>query len=201
MELAMIGLGKMGGNMALRLLRDGHRVVAYARSKAKGAPFVEAGAQCVYALEEVPVALEKPRVVWLMVPAGVVGNVLEQLVPFLDEGDIVVDGGNIELPSPTLVTGTYTNVLGLTGSRSIVELFSDEDGEGQWFEMSVEADGDGVFTATQPGGFRGPKVTGTATDADGNTSEFCAPPIIISPPPKKLFLPIVLKEPRSNQSE
>jgi len=90
----MIGLGKMGGNMTLRLLRDGHRVVAYARDKAKGAPFEKEGAECVYALEEVPAQLKTPRVIWLMIPAGVVGGVIEDLLPHLDEGDIIVDGGN-----------------------------------------------------------------------------------------------------------
>ena len=103
MEIAMIGLGKMGGNMVLRLMREGgHSVVAYARNKAKGAPFEAEGAHCVYSLDEVPAALDEPRVVWLMVPAGAVGSVVEELIPHLDEGDLVVDGGPL-LPIPSTV--------------------------------------------------------------------------------------------------
>jgi 6-phosphogluconate dehydrogenase len=94
MELAMIGLGKMGGNMALRLARGGHRVVAFDRSAGKKPSFEKEGVEIVGSLKEISTALEQPRVVWLMIPAGVVGNVIEELAPFLDVGDIIVDGGN-----------------------------------------------------------------------------------------------------------
>ena len=95
MEVAMIGLGKMGGSMVLRLIRvGGHRVVAYARDQKKGAPFEREGAQSVYSLDEVISALKLPRVIWMMIPAGAVGGMIEKLVPVLDKGDIIIDGGN-----------------------------------------------------------------------------------------------------------
>lgn len=97
MELAMIGLGKMGGNMTRRLRRDGHRVVGYNRSADQTRELAdEVGMVPAFTLEEAVAKLEtQPRVAWSMVPAGgptesVVGNLGE----LLDEGDIVVDGGN-----------------------------------------------------------------------------------------------------------
>src|SRR5580704_7648805 len=85
MQLGMIGLGRMGGNMVRRLLKGGHPCVVYDGSaKAVGttkiADFVK--------------MLTKPRVVWLMVPTGVVDNVIADLLPHLDGGDILIDGGN-----------------------------------------------------------------------------------------------------------
>ena len=71
MELAMIGLGKMGGNMARRLLRAGHRVVGYNRSPEPTQELkVEAGLEAAFSLEEVVSKLAPPRAVWVMVPAG-----------------------------------------------------------------------------------------------------------------------------------
>ncbi|MCC4587940.1 decarboxylating 6-phosphogluconate dehydrogenase [Xanthomonas melonis] len=95
MELGMVGLGRMGANMAERLVRGGHRVHGYdpgasARSSAQAKGIVTAEA-----LEALVSALPQPKVVWLMVPAGkIVDDTLAQLVPLLQAGDIVVDGGN-----------------------------------------------------------------------------------------------------------
>ena len=95
MQLAMIGLGRMGMNMAKRLLSDGHRVVAYNRSPQKTDQLVEDGAIGAYSLPEVVQALSPPRIVWIMLPAGsLVDEVLEQLREQLSPGDIIVDGGN-----------------------------------------------------------------------------------------------------------
>src|SRR5438309_1874889 len=94
MQLAMIGLGRMGGNMVRRLLRDGHELVAYARSEASLRPFEEEGAAGVTTYDELAAKLERPRAVWLMVPAGAVGSVLDELTPHLQPGDVVIDGGN-----------------------------------------------------------------------------------------------------------
>jgi 6-phosphogluconate dehydrogenase len=95
MAIAMIGLGRMGMNMAKRLLRGGHQVVAYNRSYARVEELAREGALAARDLYGVVRELERPRVVWLMLPAGVVVdehlNVLAQL---LEPGDIVVDGGN-----------------------------------------------------------------------------------------------------------
>ena len=95
MQLAMIGLGRMGMNMARRLLRGGHEVVAYNRNPQKTEQMVAEGAVGAFTLEEVVEKLFPPRVVWIMLPAG--AAVDEHVVRFgelLSQGDIVVDGGN-----------------------------------------------------------------------------------------------------------
>jgi 6-phosphogluconate dehydrogenase len=95
MELAMIGLGKMGLNMAARLVRGGHRVVGFARSKESVQAGMEAGAEGAYSLEEVVQKLKAPRVVWVMVPAGkATDETIEKLSNLLDKNDTVIDGGN-----------------------------------------------------------------------------------------------------------
>ncbi len=95
MELAMIGLGKMGLNMATRLSRGGHRVIGYARTAATVEEAVKLGAEGAHSLEEVVSKLNAPRIVWVMVPAGqVTYDTIEKLSNFLSTGDIVIDGGN-----------------------------------------------------------------------------------------------------------
>ncbi len=96
MELVMIGLGKMGMNMALRLLHGGHRVIGYALTSATVAEAVKLGAEGAYSLEEAVGKLkQKPRVVWLMVPAGkATTETIEKVAALLRKGDIIVDGGN-----------------------------------------------------------------------------------------------------------
>lgn len=95
MELAMIGLGKMGLNMATRLVRGGHRVVGYARSAESVESAVKHGAEGARSLEEVVGKLNLPRIVWLMVPAGqVTYDTIDHLSNLLSRGDIVIDGGN-----------------------------------------------------------------------------------------------------------
>lgn len=95
MELAMIGLGKMGMNMATRLARGGHRVIGYARTDATVQEAIKLGAEGAYTLEEAVSKLNAPRIVWLMVPAGkVTHDMVQQLSTLLQEGDIVIDGGN-----------------------------------------------------------------------------------------------------------
>ena len=97
MELAMIGLGRMGGNMAIRLVQGGHRVVAYNRTSAvtdqltKENPPMEAA----HGFEEIISKLKPPRIIWLMVPAGkATDDQLEAILPLLQKDDIIVDGGN-----------------------------------------------------------------------------------------------------------
>ncbi len=95
MKLAMVGLGKMGMNMARRLLQKGHEVVAYNRTHDKIDEIVKEGAIGAYALSELFQKLDPPRVVWIMLPAGSpVDETVQQLSLVLAEGDIVVDGGN-----------------------------------------------------------------------------------------------------------
>ena len=94
MDIAMIGLGRMGANMAQRLQRGGHRVVGHDPMEAARARAAESGLEVFATLAEAVAALPVPRVVWLMVPAGdTVDQTLAQLVPHLAEGDVVIDGG------------------------------------------------------------------------------------------------------------
>jgi 6-phosphogluconate dehydrogenase len=95
MELAMVGLGKMGGFMTERLLRGGHRVVAYDRTASVVQGLVSKGATGADSLEKMVAQLKAPRIVWLMVPSGApVDQMIEQLLPCLAEGDTIIDGGN-----------------------------------------------------------------------------------------------------------
>ena len=95
MELGMIGLGRMGGNMVERLLRGGHRVVGYARDPEAVRRVVEKGAVGADSLPNLVEQLKPPRVVWLMIPAGnPVDETIEALLPLLSPDDVIVDGGN-----------------------------------------------------------------------------------------------------------
>ncbi|HEX2781755.1 MAG TPA: decarboxylating 6-phosphogluconate dehydrogenase [Gemmatimonadaceae bacterium] len=95
MRVAMIGLGKMGGNMTTRLLRKGHQVVAFDRSADAVQRAAAAGAEGASDLRGVVAALQAPRVVWIMVPAGApVDDTIGALVPLLSRGDVIIDGGN-----------------------------------------------------------------------------------------------------------
>ena len=95
MQIGMIGLGRMGMNMARRLLRGKHMVIAYNRSPNKTDEIVEEGAIGAYNLHELAEKLSPPRVAWMMLPAGgTVDDHIGQLVDILEPGDIVVDGGN-----------------------------------------------------------------------------------------------------------
>ena len=95
MKIAMIGLGRMGMNMAKRLLQGGHEVVAYNRTPQKTDEIVREGAIGAYSLKEAVENLTTPRVVWIMLPAGsAVDEHIEQFKDLLSKGDIVIDGGN-----------------------------------------------------------------------------------------------------------
>ena len=91
----MIGLGRMGMNMAKRLLKHGHQVVAYNRSPEKTDQLVEEGAIGAYSLPEVVEKLTSPRIIWMMLPAGqAVDDHINKLKDLLSPDDIMVDGGN-----------------------------------------------------------------------------------------------------------
>lgn len=94
MELAMIGLGRMGANMAERLTRGGHRVHGYDPGEPARKQAAERGIAIADSLQAVVAALPSPRIVWVMVPAGVVDDTLDTLLPLLSAGDAVIDGGN-----------------------------------------------------------------------------------------------------------
>src|SRR4051812_8706204 len=95
MRLAMIGLGRMGGNMTERLMRGGHDVVAFDRTPATVQKYEALGAKGAHTLQEVTGSLNTPRIVWIMVPAGKpVDETIAQLLPGLSKGDVIIDGGN-----------------------------------------------------------------------------------------------------------
>ena len=95
MKLAMIGVGKMGYNLALNMMDNGHQVVAHDANSEQVDKIAADGAIGAYTLEEVVSQLEKPRVLMMLVPHGeITENVIATLKPLLDEGDIIIDGGN-----------------------------------------------------------------------------------------------------------
>jgi 6-phosphogluconate dehydrogenase len=94
MQLGMIGLGRMGANMVLRLLDGGHRCVVFDRSPKAAEELVRAKAVGASSIADLVKKLETPRAVWLMVPAAVVDATIKDLLPHLTPGDIVIDGGN-----------------------------------------------------------------------------------------------------------
>ncbi len=96
MELAIIGLGKMGMNMATRLVRGGHRVVGFARTTATVEEAIQNGAEGSHSLEDAVSKLNgSPRIVWVMVPAGkATDDTIEHLSNLMSKGDIIIDGGN-----------------------------------------------------------------------------------------------------------
>jgi 6-phosphogluconate dehydrogenase len=94
MQLGMIGLGRMGANMVRRLMRDGHECVVFDVSPDAVKELAGEGATGATSMQDFIGKLAKPRAAWMMVPAAVVDETLEQLVPLMESGDIVVDGGN-----------------------------------------------------------------------------------------------------------
>src|SRR5579859_2271953 len=94
MQLGMIGLGRMGANLVRRLMRDGHRCVAYDVNADAVKMLAGEGADGANTLAEFVAKLAKPRNIWIMVPAGIVQRTLDELTPMLEPGDTVIDGGN-----------------------------------------------------------------------------------------------------------
>ncbi len=94
MQLGMIGLGRMGANMVRRLIRDGHECVAFDRSAQVVGELVKDKAIGASSLADAVAKLQKPRAIWLMIPAAFVDDTIAELLPHLDSGDILIDGGN-----------------------------------------------------------------------------------------------------------
>jgi len=134
MELAIVGLGRMGGNMAERLIKGGHRIIGYARHRDSVEQAVEKGLIGSYSPEEMISHLSQPRAIWLMIPAGKpVDQMLEVLIPVVDDGDIIIDGGNSyykdTLPRAAMLekkglhyvdVGTSGGIWGLTEGYSLM---------------------------------------------------------------------------------
>ncbi len=94
MELGMIGLGRMGANMSRRMVRGGHRVVGYDLQPEARAEAERDGIEAATSIPALIARLESPRILWLMLPAALVDGELARLVPLLQAGDVIVDGGN-----------------------------------------------------------------------------------------------------------
>jgi 6-phosphogluconate dehydrogenase len=95
MRIGFVGLGRMGANMVRRLLRDGHEIVAYNRTPEKTREIEGEGAIASFSIEELVSKLEKPRAVWIMVPAGDATEAqIDELMEHLEPGDTIIDGGN-----------------------------------------------------------------------------------------------------------
>ena len=94
MQLGMVGLGRMGANLVRRLMRDGHKCVVYDVNAGVVSQLAGEGATGSTSLEDFVAKLEKPRAIWLMLPAAIVDSTLDRLVPLLDPEDAVIDGGN-----------------------------------------------------------------------------------------------------------
>src|SRR2546426_6249458 len=95
MEIGFIGLGRMGANMVRRLVRGGHRVVAWNRTAEKTREIMTEGAEGAFSLQELVEKLQTPRLVWTMVPSGqATDDMINDVIPLLSQGDILIDGGN-----------------------------------------------------------------------------------------------------------
>ena len=94
MQLGMIGLGRMGANMVRRLIKNGHNCVVFDRSAEVVRELVKEKAVGATSLADFVKKLDTPRVVWLMVPAAVVDATIKDVLPLLEAGDILIDGGN-----------------------------------------------------------------------------------------------------------
>ncbi len=180
MQLGMIGLGRMGANLVRRLMRDGHECVAYDVTATTVKTLEGEGAAGATTLADFVRQLTRPRAVWIMVPAAVVDSTLEQLVPLLDEGDIVIDGGNSyyrdditrarrlqERKVHYVDVGTSGGVFGL--ERGFCLMIGGED--------DVVAHLDPIFATIAPGVDTAPRTagkTGTPSNAE-NGYLHCGP--------------------------
>jgi 6-phosphogluconate dehydrogenase len=154
MQLGMIGLGRMGANMVRRLQKHGHQCVVYDRSADTVAQLTKDGATGSNSYDDFIKKLEKPRAIWLMVPAGIVDNMLEELTPKLDHGDILIDGGNsyyiddIRRAKELIVKGLHYVDVGTSGG-----VWGLERGYCQMIggEQDVVKHLDPIFKALAPG--------------------------------------------------
>src|SRR6516225_11167770 len=94
MQIGMVGLGRMGANMTRRLLKAGHQCVIFNRSPKPVEELVAEKAIGSTSLQDLAKKLEKPRAIWLMVPAAAVDPTISDLTPHMEPGDILIDGGN-----------------------------------------------------------------------------------------------------------
>ena len=163
MQLGMIGLGRMGAGMVRRLMKDGHECVVWDRDAETVKKLQADGAVGAFTLEEFVQKLTKPRAVWMMVPAGVVDQVLETLVPLLDKDDIAIDGGNshyqddIRRARDLAAKGVHYVDVGTSGGvwgfeRGFCQMIGGED--------KIVQHLDPVFSSLAPGMAAAPRTAG-----------------------------------------
>ncbi len=165
MQMGMIGLGRMGGNMVIRLAKAGHDMLVYDSHHEAVDALVAKGAKGTTSLPDFVGKLTKPRLVWLMVPAAVVDPVLGSLIPLLEEGDIVVDGGNsyyhddIRRAKELKAKGIHYVDVGVSGGvwgleRGYCHMIGGED--------DVVKHMDPIFRSLAPGVDAAPRTPGTS---------------------------------------
>jgi 6-phosphogluconate dehydrogenase len=172
MQLGMIGLGRMGANMTRRLMKGGHQCVVFDRSAKPVAELAKEGAVGTASLAEFARNLAKPRAVWLMVPVGAVDQTVADLLPHLDRGDILIDGGNsyyiddIRRAKELRVKGIHYVDVGTSGGVWGLE-------RGYCMMIGGEADAvkrlDPIFATLAPGRGDIPRTPGR--EKAGGTSE------------------------------
>jgi 6-phosphogluconate dehydrogenase len=163
MQLGMIGLGRMGANMVMRLIKAGHECIVYDGHPEPVQELVKQGAKGTTSLTEFVKSLSKPRAVWLMVPAAAVDSVLGSLTPLLEPGDIVADGGNsyyhddIRRAAQLRVAGVHYVDVGVSGG-----VWGLERGYCQMIGGAPEIVGhlDPIFRALAPGVAAAPRTVG-----------------------------------------
>src|ERR1700752_559531 len=172
MQLGMIGLGRMGANMTRRLLKGGHRCAVFDRSAQPVAELAKEGAVGTASLAEFARNLTKPRAVWLMVPVGAVDQTIADLLPHLERGDILIDGGNsyyvddIRRAKELTPKGIHYVDVGTSGG-----VWGLERGYCMMIggETDVVSHLDAIFSILAPG--RGDIVRTPGRDNSGGTSE------------------------------
>jgi 6-phosphogluconate dehydrogenase len=174
MELGMIGLGRMGSNMARRLLRAGHKCVVHDAQPSAVEALVKEGATGAGSNDELVAKLAPPRAVWMMLPAGIVDKMIESVAPRLERGDTLIDGGNsyyiddVRRAARLRERGVHYLDVGTSGG-----IFGLERG----YCLMIGGDAepvrrlDPIFAALAPGAGEIPRTPGRAEAGVGGTAE------------------------------